>query len=265
MYYISIIFITIFLVSCGATEKKAEEVEKIGTIASIEEASGICYVDKSDTLFVVGDNGFVYEIDRNGKELNSKDLSHMKDHDFEGIAYDDQTDQLYIVIEGVDNLLVLDRTLRYINDINIDRKDSDDRDIFEKEGEGLEGISIYNGEIYVSNQSFDLLPKSDPSVIVRLGLGADKASIEEVINPEYINISGMAFFDDILYLVSDTDNLLIKYDIKNREVISDRSIQEIDSSLKGVALEGVAFDKKGYIYFTIDDKKDGKIIKYKII
>lgn len=264
MYKIFSSIIFIFLLGCGSENSK--KIEKIGTIATIKEASGICYIAKTDTLFVVGDNGFVYEIDKNGLELNKKDLRWTKNNDFEGIAYDEQTDLLYIVLEGVDNILVLNRALDYLREINIERKDSEGRNILANEGEGLEGISVHNGEVYVSNQSFVKLPESDPSVLVKLdSVFDDKATIEEVIDHGYINISGMTFHDGILYLVSDTDNLLVKYDIVNDEVIDEQNIKNIDDALVNISLEGVAFDNNGYIYFAIDDKKEGKILKYKTI
>lgn len=262
MYKIFSSIILIFLLGCG--DENSKKIEKTGTIASIKEASGICYVAETDTLFVVGDNGFVYEIDKNGLRLNEKDLRWTDNNDFEGIAYDDQRDLLYIALEGVDNILVLDRDLNYLREINIKRQDDSGRDILAKGDEGLEGITVYDGAVYLSNQSFDKLPKSDPSVLIKLdSVDSDKASIEEVIDTGYENISGMTFHNDILYLVSDTGNLLIKYDIINYKVIDDQPIKEINKVLVDVSLEGVAFDNNGYIYFAIDDKIEGKILKYK--
>jgi len=267
LYKIFSLIIFIFLLGCGSeNSKKIEKIEKIGTIVSIKEASGICYVAKTDTLFVVGDNGFVYEIDKNGLELNKKDFRWRKNNDFEGITYDDQRDLLYIAIEGVDNILVLNRTLDYLREVNIKRQDSDGRDILANGGEGLEGISIYNGQVYASNQSFVKLiaSESDPSVLIKLdSVTSNKASIEEVIDIGYINISGMTFYNNLLYLVSDTDDLLIKYDIISDKVLDEQPIKEINKVLVDVSLEGVAFDNDRYIYFAIDDKNEGKIVKYK--
>ncbi len=288
MRYVFMMIAGIFLVACGGekvikdavakkqevdeiahkvdeTEKEvADEVQKIGAIASIIEASGVCYVAKTDTLFVVGDNGFVYEIDKNGLELNKRDYSNLDKHDFEGIAYDEKTDLLYIAIEGVDNILVININLDDLREININRRDSNGQTILAKKGNGLEGISIHDGDVYLSNQSFVRLPSSDPSVLVKLdSIIDDEANIVDVLDAGYINISGMTFYGDELYLVSDTDNLLIKYDVANKKVINDRRVKEIDKSLVDISLEGVAFDNEGYIYFAIDDKVDGRIMRYK--
>ena len=262
MYKIVILIISMFLIGCGGSGDDSTQKTKI--ITSIKEASGICYVSKTDTLFVVGDNGFVYEIDKNGSKLNEKDLSTRANNDFEGIAYDEQEDLLYIALEGVDNILVLNRALEYQREVNVNRQDSEGRDILENKNEGLEGISIYKGKVYLSNQSFKKLPKSDPSVLVKLdSVSGDKANIEEVINHGYLNISGMTFYDDMLYLVSDSGNLLIKYDIVTGKVINAQRIKDFDDTLSGIALEGVAFDNEGYIYFAIDDENEGRVLKYK--
>ena len=272
MKYLLVTFLSLFMISCGGNGSTNEgggnktpndTKEKIGTIASIKEASGICYVKKTDSLFVVGDNGFVYELDRKGVEINKKSFNSKKDHDFEGITYDEKKDVLYVAIEGTDNVMVLNTNLGFVREVNIARQDSDGVNVLEKEGEGIEGISVYNGEVYVSNQSFEKYPLPDSSVIVKLdSITNDKANISEVIDHGYNNISGMAFHNDLLYLVSDTGDLLIKYDFKNKQVISDINVKTIDKNLKKISLEGVTFDDSGYIYFALDDKENGKIVKY---
>ncbi len=268
MQSIVISILIIFMIGCTGDNKEIVNSNSnvIESISTIKEASGICYVEKTDTLFVVGDNGFLYEIDKSGGLLQEKNLN-LKDNDFEGIAYDSKTDQLYIAIEGVDNLLVVTRELEYVKEINIDRRDSENRKILEKGGEGLEAIAILDGEVYLANQSFKTLPKDDPSVVVKIKFEDNNSgSLIEVINHGYLNISGMTFYDDFLYLLSDSDNLLIKYNINTNETLQKWHIKGdiIDDTLKNVALEGVTFDDDGYIYFAIDDKKDGKIVKSSI-
>ncbi len=267
MQNIVIFIILVFIIGCGNSSKnESNDSGSIEQIITIREASGICYVEKTDTLFVVGDNGFLYEIDKSGRLLKEKNLN-LKDNDFEGIAYDSSSDQLYVAIEGVDNLLVVTRELEYVKEINIDRKDSKNRKILENGGEGLEAIAMIDGEVYLSNQSFKTLPKDDPSVVVKINFELNNtASLTEVINHGYLNISGMTFYDDFLYLLSDSNNSLIKYDINTNETLQTWHIKGdiIDDTLKNVALEGVTFDNGEYIYFAIDDKQDGKIVKMSI-
>ncbi len=259
-----IIFITLILFyGCSSNEDKNTT---ITTIATIKKASGICYVDITKTLFVVSDNGFVYEIDTNGTILNKKEFD-IKNRDFEGIAYDSKSDYLYIAVEGVDNLLVITKELEYIKEINVDREDSKNRKILKSGGEGLEAIAILNSEIYLANQSFKTLPKDDPSVVVKIELEQNnKASLAKIINHGYLNISGMDFYDDFLYLLSDSNNLIVKYDLNTYQSIKEWRIKKdlFDKESKDIALEGIAFDNSGYIYFAVDDKNSGEILKASI-
>ena len=55
-------------------------------IAKIPEASGIVYSQKSDTLFVVNDEGKIYEITTNGKLVKKLNIGK---YDFEGITIDE--------------------------------------------------------------------------------------------------------------------------------------------------------------------------------
>ena len=54
-------------------------------------------------------------------------------------------------------------------------------------------------------------------------------------------------------MVSDKEDLLLKYDIKSQKVVATASLSPYDQ-------EGVAFDDEGYIYIA-DDK--GHVYKYK--
>ena len=179
----------------------------------------------------------------------------MKNHDFEGIAYDAKNDEILVAIEGSDNVLVLTRDLNVKNTINVDRRDDNGRLILEKDPEnGLEGIAVDNGDIYLSNQSFNKLPASDPSVVIKIDpVNADEAKIAEVIDHGFDNISGLAFYKGYLYMVTDSGNMLIKYDLKTKRVINTVKIKTFDDRLKGASVEGITFDNDGNIYFANDN------------
>ncbi len=266
-----IILLSIF--GCSSSDAKLDSTENkvinnnsikdsvYGKIVNLSEPSGICYSSLSDTLFVACDNGFIYELSKNGKVINKKSFNSLKNHDFEGIAYNENEDLLFVAIEGSDNVLVLDRSLKSKRTINLNREDSSGRLILKKDKEnGLEGIAIdQRGEVYISNQSFNKFTLDDPSAIIHID--SELGDIKEVINPSFLNISGLSFYEDYLYMVSDTNNLLIKYDIPNKMIITSIKVKTFSSDLKGIALEGVTFDNEDNIYFT--DDKGGKIFKYK--
>jgi uncharacterized protein YjiK len=194
--------------------------------------------------------------------LRQKDLSSLKNHDFEGIAYDPQNDEILVVVEGTDNVLVFDLELNKQRTINVDRTDDQGRLILDKDKEnGLEGIAVSEKGVYLSNQSFKRLPKNDPSVVIKVDLGFDSAQITDVIDHGYLNISGLSFYQGTLYMVTDTDNILIKYDLDTNSVLGSYKIKNFDSRLKGAGIEGITFDAQGNIYFA--DDTNGKIYKFK--
>jgi len=225
------------------------------TIAKIPEASGIAYVTKSNSLFVVNDEGTLYELSKKGK---IKRKVYLGDFDLEGIAYDKSNDKLLLAVEGKEAILVLDRdTLKIEKKVKIKRKYKKIKLLKKSKKSGLEAIAIdKDGNIYVSNQSkktYKKKLKENASVIVKIdSLDNKKAKIIEVYNHGYIDIAGMTFHDGYLYMTSDKKNLLIKYDIKNN-----KNIKTI--KLKKSAQEGICFDDEGNVYIA-DDK--GRVLRY---
>ncbi len=262
-------YVLFFLLFIGCSDSSNSNVDtessRYGKIAEIPEASGICYFNKNDTILVAGDNGFVYELSKNGKILKKKDFSNIAKHDFEGIAYDTQNDEILVAVEGRDDLFVLNTDLipKANEIIKIERENSDGKLILAKGADnGLEGVAILNGEIYVANQSFDKWPHEDPSAIVKIdSVSNTDAKISKVFPLDYVNISGITFYKDKLYMLSDTGNKLIVYDLKNKSTQGEWDLSKIYKTLKGAGLEGVAFDDNGNIYLT--DDRGGKIYKYK--
>ena len=86
----------------------------------IPEASGITYVKKTNTLFVVNDEGILYELSLKGKILRKKKIGS---YDLEGISFDSKNDLLILAIEGRDNILLVHRNNFHIKkEISVKRK-----------------------------------------------------------------------------------------------------------------------------------------------
>lgn len=225
-------------------------------IAKVPEASGICFVKKSNSLFVVNDEGTLYEISTKG-EIENK--LYLGKYDLEGITYDTKQDKLFLAVEGDESILILDRkSLKIEKEIKIKRKFDKVNLLKKSKGAGVEAIAIdENGDLYLSNQSkitYENDLKENASVIFKVGsLKKKKTEIQEVYNHGYIDIAGMTFHEGYLYMTSDKKNLLIKYDLKKN-----KTIKKI--KLKKSAQEGIAFDDKDNIYIA-DDK--GSVLKYK--
>lgn len=225
--------------------------EKI--IAKIPEASGISYSAKSNTLFVVNDEGTIYELTKKGKILREKKIGKC---DFEGIAVDDVNNVLLVANEKNDSILVLSKeNFKKLNKISIKKKYEGVK-ILKKGADGIEGIALYNNKIYLSNQSNKLFPKDDSSVIIIINydLKKKKQKIEDIINHGLTDISGLTFVDDILYMISDNNNFIVSYDTKKKKILRK------DKLPKKFAQEGITFDNKGNL-FIADDK--GQILKIK--
>lgn len=225
--------------------------EKI--ISKIPEASGICFSKKSNSLFVVGDEGYIYELSLKGEILRKK---HMGNFDFEGIAIDEKNALILVAVEGKDDIFIYSKdNLKLKSKISINRKYKDIK-VLKKGGDGLEGITLYKNKIYIANQSNKKYPKEDSSFIAILDydLSKKKLKIKDIIDTKHKDIAGLSFYKDTLYFVSDKNSLLVKYDIENRKVIKEYKLN------KKFAQEGIAFDNKGNLYIA-DDK--GKILKIK--
>ena len=225
--------------------------EKI--IAKIPEASGISYSAKSNSLFVVNDEGTIYELSKKGKILREKKIGK---YDFEGIVVDDTNNVLLLAVEGKENILVLSKdNFKRINEISIKRTYKGIK-VLEKGSDGIEGIALNNNKIYLSNQSDKLYPKDDSSVIVIVNydLKKKKQKIENIINHELTDISGLTFIGDILYMISDDNNFIVSYDTNKKKILRK------DKLPKKFAQEGITFDNKGNL-FIADDK--GQILKIK--
>lgn len=218
----------------------------------IPEASGICYMKQSDSLFIASDEGSVYEINTEGKILRQQELGKF---DLEGVACDEKNNRLLFAVEKSDNVLVVDaKTFTIQKEVNIKRSFDGVKVIKKDEENGLEGITIVDDTLYLSNQSTRKWPESDASVLIQIdSLEKEKASITQIVDHGYIDIAGLCYHNGYMYMVSDTDDLLIIYDLKTAKTIKEVKLESYDQ-------EGIAFDNKGFVYIT-DDK--GSIRRYK--
>ncbi len=266
-------FLLVVLTACGGSDKSKDKTnpdtdgEVSGkTIASIAEASGICYSADNDALFVVSDKGVIYKLDMQGKILaqHTHKSTKGKKYDYEGVACDDANGNVVVAVEGKDNLHTIEQS-----DLSSLLKNSegkptgdivrpDDDTLFkDKKGKtGIEGITINDGSVYISNQSLVAYPGKDSSFVFTVDDSfADAPNVDYVIDHKQLDIVGLSFHNDLLYMLSATNHKLIAYDIDKEKVVSTKDLPA------GVDAEGVAFDNAGNIYFA--DDKNGKVYQYK--
>ncbi len=223
-------------------------------IAKVPEASGIVYSEKSNTLFVVNDEGKIYELSTKGQILKKLNLGK---YDLEGITIDEDKGLLILAIEGDEKILVLNQeNFKIQNEIKIKRKYKKINVLKKDSKNGIEGIALFKDKLYISNQSKNKYPKADSSVIVIVdyNLNKKKLKIKNIIDHGITDVSGLTFYKDTLFMISDKNNLLLSYDIKNNKIIKKYKLS------KKYAQEGLTFDKKGNLYIADDN---GQILKIK--
>lgn len=228
---LSLFIPVLFFMGCDDNEIKNH------IIAKIPEASGISYCENSDTLVVANDEGKFYEIDKNGKILNTHLLGK---YDLEGVVCED--DRFVFALE-VGKILTIERKTLTQNLIPIEGLEK------LKKNNGIEGIAKVGKKFILSSQSKE---KDDARLII-ITLKSDRAKVEDTIESEIIDSSGLDYKEDKLYVVSDKKDKLYLFDINKEEII-----KKID--LPPFAVEGVALDNDGNIWFSDDD---GAVLRYK--
>ena len=240
---------------------------RIGNICQnrIREPSGITYHPKLRNLFVIGDEGDLYEMTTAGEVIRSKRL---KRKDLEGLTVNPSNGYLYTVVEGDDAILEIDQnSMRIIRKFEISRK-FNGQELLKKKGHGLEAIVFVpdashpeGGTFWVGNQSFDLRSGKEPSVVCQINIPIlssrkkkAKGKIIGFFPMDTIDISGLAYDTkrNQLVVINDKPDLL-------QEVSIDGQVLH-QYQLPGKDQEGVALDTMGYIYIA---QEDGEIVKFK--
>ena len=221
--------------ACGAPKGKV--------IAKIPEASGISYCSPSDTLVVANDEGAYYEITPKGKILHKTKLGK---YDLEGVVCEEE--QMFFAVENK-GLLIVDRQAGKKKKVILNTTYNGKKlSLFDKKS-GVEGIAKTGNTVYLAKQS----KKKKKSYIAVVKLTPYPSKIIDVIEHHISDTSGLTYHDGSLYMVSDKEDMLIKYDPQKKKILQKVKLE------KG-AWEGIAFDRKGHVYLADDD---GRVLKYK--
>ncbi|WP_373029127.1 SdiA-regulated domain-containing protein [Sulfurovum sp.] len=235
MRYYLLVSIVFLVAACGKPSGKV--------IANIPEASGISYCSKDDTFIVANDEGSYYEINRKGKVLRKKNLGN---YDLEGVVCEDE--QMIFALENK-GMLIVDRQTGEKKKVTLNTMYNGEKlPLFDKKS-GVEGIAKIGNRVYLAKQS----NKKKKSFIAVVKLTPYPSKIIDVIEHHVSDTAGLTYHDGYLYMVSDKEDLLIKYDLDKK-----KNVQKI--KLEKGAWEGIAFDTKGFVYLADDD---GRVLKYK--
>ena len=248
--------------------------KSIGNIAPIlmRELSGATYHPQRQTVFVVGDEGDIYEIRTDGGLIRQ---GYLKQTDIEGITVHPETGFLYAVVEGDEEILeIVPHTFQVTRKFRVNRQ-FEGKELLKKGGMGLEAIAFIpnafhpeGGTFWVGNQSFSLKQGKEPSIICEVVVplvsskpapGVDKAKMKQAEGQiarffplSIIDISGLAYDLErqCLLVMSDTTNLL-------QEVTLDGNVRR-QYLILGHDQEGIVIDKMGFMYIA---QENGEIIK----
>lgn len=193
----------------------------------VPEPSDIAFDAQGDVLYVVSDNGLLFECSPDGRVHRR---AAFEGTDFEGV-------------EVVGNYVyVVDESLRLIHRF--------DREYLKKEktwyipysggrNKGYESLA-YNE----SSGRFVVITEKDPIVIKELN--EDFVPVNEYSFTAARDISGARYYRGFMYLLSDEDRKVFECDPQTYEVVRSWKIDVLNP-------EGIAFDKEGKMIIAADD------------
>ena len=214
---ITILCFVFLLLSCNKNES---------IISYIPESSWICYSNQEDSLYVVNDEWYLYNIDLDWNVLRKK---YIWKYDLEWISC---FEQIYIISEN-NNLLI---------HINVDTLEIENKYKIE-----LWKISKNKWIEWITNiwNDFYLVSQSSKDNLIKFNLEEWKINILKKYNLKYKDLSWLTFYDWYLYILSDKNNIIIKYDF-NKNIILNTIPIIWDNQ------EWLTFDKSDHIYIADD-------------
>ncbi len=228
----------------------------------IPEPSGICFHPQRKTLFVVSDEGFVFETTRDGEPVKNWTVKG----DLEGITVNPETGLLYIAVEGNDWILEFDPDQGEVKRrFVINREFKGNPNFLQKQtnsyDNGVESIAFVPDENHPEGGTFYVGNQWDPpcimEVLVPLRSSQSKqaeAKILRVLPFRMDDPAGMYydFKTRRLNVVSDADNIFAELSLDGQ--------MRKEYAFLGDNQEGICVDDEGYLYIAQDS---GGIIKVK--
>ena len=221
----------------------------------IPEPSGICFHPHRKTLFVVSDEGELFEITTDGEPL----FDHVIPGDLEGLTVDPRTGMLYILVEAEEKILEFDpEESRITRTFTIDRSFGGDPEFLQKQplgtfDNGCEALAFVPDENHPEGGAFYVGNQWDPACLVELFVpiksSSDRESTARIVKVLPIRLDDPAamFYDDAsgyLNVVSDADNILVEFTPDGQLVNQ--------YAFVGDNQEGLTRDEAGNLYIAQD-------------
>jgi uncharacterized protein YjiK len=271
LFIISVIILSVFFISfntCSKGEKAPtivfpyEWLDKPGFGGDIDqqgivEPSGICFHPLRKTLFVVSDEGELFEIETEGTPIFN--FKFPEDYDLEGVTVHPQTGLLYIVREGEDIILEFDPVKKEVmRTFPLNREYQGNPNFLEKQEEekydnGIESITFVSDENHPEGGTFYIGNQLDPScimeVLVPIKTSQAKTAEARILRVLLFDLNDPAamYYDPItglLNVVSDADNIFVELTLTGKMVK--------EYAFLGNDQEGIARDDDGFLYIAQD-------------
>lgn len=197
---------------------------------AVPEPSDICYSFTTDTFFVVSDEGFLFEINRNGTVLRKIDQNEA---DFEAVYVTNKT------------VYAIDESTRTIYQYDLSTLKNTSSTIIPYDGKRNKGFESF--EFDKTKNEFLLITEQKPTLLFELTTDlkiVKQTDLSEIAK----DISSARFYNNFLWLLSDEDQMLLKINPISYQVINRWKLPVHNP-------EGLAFDKDGTIMITSDDKQ----------
>jgi len=221
------IFLTIFIISSCFKNQN---------IISFNEASGICFDKKDNSFYVVSDEWEIQKVDTKLKKIWY--FKFIKNYDFESIVC--EKNNLLSIDEKNWKVLKIDKQ-------NFEILEKYEINWYKLEEKWIEGFAkIWKNKYVISTQS-----KKKENLLF-LEFSNNKFKVIKKIKLPYKDLSWLEFYQDILYILSDKNDKIYKYDLEKEKIIYTINLQKW-------AWEGISFDKKWNIYLADDDWRIVKI------
>lgn len=194
----------------------------------ISEPSDICIHPNGNSLFIVSDDGFLFETDLEGSIIRKADYKGL---DCEGVFAD--KDYVYVVEEFSRKIRVFDiETLTNQRTVYLEYNGG--------RNSGYEAIT-YNQ----AKNCFVLLTEKKPVYLFELNEDLQKVN-EFDISKVSSDIAAVAYYDNHIWLLGDEDMTVYKLNPHTYEVLNAWKIPVVNP-------EGITFDKSGNMLILSDD------------
>lgn len=228
------------------------------------EPSGLVFHPLRGTLFVIGDEGDIAEIQPDGRLIKEQKIDKK---DFEGITCDPATGLLYVVEEGQARIFEINpENFSVVREFSIepvfgkkmilaDKKNRVEAITFVPDAAHAEG-----GTFYLANKNLD---SHDPAASIIFGVEVPlKSSLNQNLPAKIISSFTLSVPDiSDLYYNPSNDHLNIISDQTNTFFELTKDGQVLKSyALPGDNQEGFTVDNNGFLYLAQDS---GGIIKFK--